>query len=250
MKVPMAPCWQLSLPVWWGFALLISHSHCLLDSWGMLFSSWQLSSFLESWSDLALIMYPTFSVFIWCKGKKKEENLGSLGWSHKSSWLYLHSLTHLRPPVSLWRVLWRGIGHKELRVDLTTSTVIRGPPPSDLWQLESCLDSFSVKPQDEKTALSLLDLRLASWGRDTQINYTYAVWLYPLNGNILFQREVYKTFRVHEVDWGGIWEYGWMFTYMNVVDSKSAVSPKGPAQHGWLLMEVTSLVLPRSLAAV
>lgn len=115
MKVPMAPCWQLSLPVCWGFAFLISHSHCLLDSWGMLSSSWQLSSFLEFWSDLALIMYPTFSVFIWCKGKKKEENVGSLGWSHKSSWLYLHSLTHLRPSVSLWRVLWRGIGHKETK---------------------------------------------------------------------------------------------------------------------------------------
>lgn len=43
---------------------------------------------------------------------------------------------------------------------------------------------------------------------DTQINNAYVAWLYCLNGSILFQREVYKTFRVHEVDWGYIWEYG------------------------------------------
>lgn len=246
MKVPMAPCWQFSLPVCWGFAFLISHSCCLLDSWGMLFSNWQLSSFLESWSDLALIMYPAFFVFIWCKGRK----CGKSGMKSQKQ-LTVLSFSHTPEVVS---VLMEGSVERhrtqELRVDLPTSIVIRGPQPGDLWQLESCLDSFSVKPQDANTALSLLDCRLASWGRDTQISYGYAVWLYPLNGSILFQREVCKTFRVHEVDWGCIWENGWMFTYMNMVDSKSTVSPKGSAQHRWLLMEVTSLELPGSLAAV
>ena len=39
-----------------------------------------------------------------------------------------------------------------------------------------------------------------------------------------------------------------MFTYMNVVDSKSAVSPKGPAQHEGALAKAESLELFTQLA--
>lgn len=83
-----------------------------------------------------------------------------------------------------------------------------------VWPLEFCLDSFSVKPQNENTAPSQHDFGLPSWDRDMQINYAYVVRLYPLHGSILFQREIYKTVRVQEVDWGYIWKYGWIFTYM------------------------------------
>lgn len=177
----------------------------------MLSSNWQLSSFLESWSDLALIMYPTFSVLIWCKGKKKGRKCGQSGMKSPKQ-LTVPSFPHT-PEAASCLVESSVERHRAQGTEGGFANIHWNQRPSTQWLVttESCWASFSVKSQDGNTALSLLDCRLASWGRDTQINYAYAVWLYPLNGSILFQREVYKTFRVHEVDWGHIWENGWMF---------------------------------------
>lgn len=182
--------------------------------------------------------------------EKKEENLGSLGWSHKSNRLYLHSLTHLRSSVSLWRSLWRGLGHKELRVDLPISIVVRSPQPSDLWQLNLAwiLSQSSLRTRTQPWACWLQACILSQRHTDKLCLCCMALsskWEHSLPERSMqnFQG-AWSRLEWHMGAWVNVYvhERGWL--------KVSCFTKKGPAQHGWLLMAVTSLEFLGSLTAM